>query len=1028
MAAAMITDRGLRKKLTQEAIPEKTPKKPSKRKSTASSSKNDKKNEQNNNKRPKIQTGDPKLDLFSTYQPWVIQTYGDLAKTKTITLKKYARILRTLRGEECNSSDSSKFRFWVKAKGFHIGKPPGYEAKPADGIVCRYSVMDADGCTKSPDGQDIYTGSQGDPPLYIPTPPLKNAPNQEPVYRKVAIVENFFDIIYTVHVELEGRPGKHAGQKRTYRTITETYAFLPREAVTRFLTGCAECARRPRSASPPPLPTPSPSPTRHPTYLSFLPHCATDYTRNWESEIDAAHSNYTYEPKFDYTDLQPLKKVESPKPTDAEDQEPTYIELTSKKVNGFDSTPHYSRNSPINPAFREEEPVRTDPEIDKDDSLIDVEDVKSDSPPLLVSQKQKDEELRKSIKEEPSGESTKTSENLGAKENKTEVKKEKKYNPLDVANLTSKDPPKSRSPPRKKLLPTSIEYLDTYGRVPKPWRPDGAYYGEEMDYSVPITTAYLKHMRNMAYQERLDMENGKDNLTPEPVDMNDDDNFSSQAFAKDAEKLKMMLLAWNYHSQAQGRNGDITESGADSMADLWASYHSALGLGSKPPKAPTPLATGHSSPIHIGSATPGTEQSTHDETSSSDRTKDDDDGGASDDDSDDRVDPQHHDPERLKAFNMFVRLFVDENLDRIVPISKQPKEKIQAIIDSCTRQFPEFAERARKRIRTYLKSCRRNKKVRGDGPTTGNGGSTPGTGSAWDTAVRPTPAHLTSVQAEHILAQACENESLNAKRMRLGLDPVSQPMPTVPTPMAIDTTASSAVASSFLSLYSGAISSPASTPATTTSTTSLATAGHSKVAADSTRPSASPTMENALLNNNSLKLDNANGNAGSKTASPASSPAPLFRPSFPNTFGTPQTFGRQSSNTNSASALTNSALLSTLSALPPSGVGVNAAMAAYQSALLSAMAAHTHTFPTSLTAPTDLSLKTSTPAPLHATSTSSSLPGTAASSTSKSSLLSHKLSGAEVGAVRQLITGYRESAAFLLRSADELEALLLNQA
>ena len=61
---------------------------------------------------------------------------------------------------------------------------------------------------------------------------------------------------------------------------------------------------------------------------------------------------------------------------------------------------------------------------------------------------------------------------------------------------------------------------------------------------------------------------------------------------------------------------------------------------------------------------------------------------------------------------MFVRLFVDENLDRMVPISKQPKEKIQAIIDSCTRQFPEHAEKARKRIRTYLKSCRRNKRTR----------------------------------------------------------------------------------------------------------------------------------------------------------------------------------------------------------------------------------------------------------------------------------------------------------------------------
>ena len=61
---------------------------------------------------------------------------------------------------------------------------------------------------------------------------------------------------------------------------------------------------------------------------------------------------------------------------------------------------------------------------------------------------------------------------------------------------------------------------------------------------------------------------------------------------------------------------------------------------------------------------------------------------------------------------MFVRLFVDENLDRLVPISKQPKEKINAIIMSCQRQFPEFGDRARKRIRTYLKSCRRSTRLR----------------------------------------------------------------------------------------------------------------------------------------------------------------------------------------------------------------------------------------------------------------------------------------------------------------------------
>lgn len=126
-----------------------------------------------------------------------------------------------------------------------------------------------------------------------------------------------------------------------------------------------------------------------------------------------------------------------------------------------------------------------------------------------------------------------------------------------------------------------------------------------------------------------------------------------------------------------------------------------------------------------------------------------------------------------KYFQMFVRLFVDENLDRHVPISKQPKEKIQAIIDSCTRQFPEFAPRARKRIRTYLKSCRRTKRSREQ---------------AGLDAVnsRPAPPHLTSIQAEQLLAKACENESENAKRMRMGLEPISQPMPTSTTHSIVD--------------------------------------------------------------------------------------------------------------------------------------------------------------------------------------------------------------------------------------------------
>lgn len=41
--------------------------------------------------------------------------------------------------------------------------------------------------------------------------------------------------------------------------------------------------------------------------------------------------------------------------------------------------------------------------------------------------------------------------------------------------------------------------------------------------------------------------------------------------------------------------------------------------------------------------------------------------------------------------------------------------------------------------------------------------------------------------------------------------------------------------------------------------------------------------------------------------------------------------------------------------------------------------------------------------------------------------VSAQLSQPEITAVRQLIAGYRESAAFLLRSADELENLILQQ-
>ncbi|KAJ4933974.1 hypothetical protein JOQ06_006782, partial [Pogonophryne albipinna] len=262
-----------------------------------------------------------------------------------------------------------------------------------------------------------------------------------------------------------------------------------------------------------------------------------------------------------------------------------------------------------------------------------------------------------------------------------------------------------------------------------------------------------------------------------------------------------------------------------------------------------------------------------------------------------------------QAFNMFVRLFVDENLDRMVPISKQPKEKIQAIIESCSRQFPEFQERARKRIRTYLKSCRRMKK------------------SGMET--RPTPPHLTSAMAENILAAACESETRNAaKRMRL------------------DT-----------------------------------------------------------YHDEPVSLDKASGGGGGLRE-----PASLAH---------------------SAYSLAASAFSSQDSQLYINGAGLSYGYRGYPGlgAAMQHPVSQTTGAASQSNGPTDLSMKSLSSANISnssSASTNNSLGGRGSGGGGGGGA-STQLSQPEITAVRQLIAGYRESAAFLLRSADELENLILQQ-
>ena len=76
------------------------------------------------------------------------------------------------------------------------------------------------------------------------------------------------------------------------------------------------------------------------------------------------------------------------------------------------------------------------------------------------------------------------------------------------------------------------------------------------------------------------------------------------------------------------------------------------------------------------------------------------------------------------------------------------------------------------------------------------------------------------------------------------------------------------------------------------------------------------------------------------------------------------------------------------------------------------------------TGPTDLSMKNK----VNSTPSATTPGGSSGASTSHPlSRHMHPLSASEVTTIKSLIAGYRESAAFLYRSADELEQLLTQQ-
>lgn len=259
--------------------------------------------------------------------------------------------------------------------------------------------------------------------------------------------------------------------------ITETYAFLPREAVTRFLLGCTECQRRPRSPSPASLlPTPSPSPTLPPAAaprappLTAAPLAAPPALPPPDYHDTAAHPPVSAHHRS-------YKREETP-PEKASD-----FPIQGSKVDstGFVRI-HHNDTQPGSKTLVT--PVTTAESLDGHRSL-DLSHKYSD---ISQSQTKLDGPLRTSTPEP-----------------------KRSSNPLDVCNLTSRDPPKISTPPKKRHLNHLSENKvagNDRGPTPKIWSPvEGTIADQsrtrcglidgEIDYSLPITTTYLKYMRSL---------------------------------------------------------------------------------------------------------------------------------------------------------------------------------------------------------------------------------------------------------------------------------------------------------------------------------------------------------------------------------------------------------------------------------------------------------------------------------------------------------------------------------------------------
>lgn len=274
--------------------------------------------------------------------------------------------------------------------------------------------------------------------------------------------------------------------------ITETYAFLPREAVTRFLLGCTECQRRPRSPSPA-----QPAGPGAVSPLSTVNTVATTKVANNSNSCPAVQSqtingnvslNVLATPSSSPT-LMVLPPATAPRALS--NISPVAPPPTLPVAEAQAQPPLEYYGLPVQSKAKEASSLSF---RGIQQSCWENKDINHQS-----SQTKLEGPLRTSTPE-PSKPHAKRSSH-----------------PLDVCNLTSSrrspSPSQPSTPPKKRHLISHLSSDSSSSKErspPKLWSPVDSINSEqalprgkngfpagEIDYSLPITTTYLKYMRSL---------------------------------------------------------------------------------------------------------------------------------------------------------------------------------------------------------------------------------------------------------------------------------------------------------------------------------------------------------------------------------------------------------------------------------------------------------------------------------------------------------------------------------------------------